>query len=191
MSDEKNKNDRVYYFTWGTLKRGFPNHDDHKEVLDTFIGEFSTKDNYTLIVPHDIFCPNPGCKYVHKIGALTDEVSGHGAQITGEVFSVTKKGLKELDKLEDYHRCLFKKSTYVRKKVELVSSDNNKTLSAYIYVIKEGTPYIDLLNCNKAISTPTYTKQMANEGRDYKNCCKKDPCHAGDHDKLPIPTCNC
>jgi gamma-glutamylcyclotransferase (GGCT)/AIG2-like uncharacterized protein YtfP len=191
-SETKSKNEeRFYYFTWGTLKRGFANHDNYKEVLDDFVGEYSTKNQFTMIVPNEVFCPNPGCQWVHHIGALMDAVPGHGDHIQGEVFNVTRAGIKKLDKLENYSRCWFKKSTYIRKRVELVAKDTSEIITAFIYIINDGRPFLNLLSCEKAVSTPTYTKKMDDDGRVKKQCCVKNPGHCGPHDKLKIPTCSC
>lgn len=179
--------EREYFFTWGTLKKNFLNHEKYKHVLDDFVGEFSSAPLYNLIVPYDLFCPNDGCQFIHRIGALTKQIEGCGANIQGEVYRVTKEGLSELDKLENYIPGRPKDSTYIREQVDVMNKDG-QTVSAHVYFIADDGPYKDLLECKKAGYEETYTKEMNDQGT-KKECCAYGLKHPGKHDVMQIPTC--
>lgn len=42
-----------YYFTYGSLKRGFPNHEDLAKHLMNFTGPATTVKPYPLVIPHE------------------------------------------------------------------------------------------------------------------------------------------
>lgn len=181
-SQDKRKH---YYFTWGTLKQGFPNHDANKEVLGDLIGKFTTVKPLSLIVPLASFCPNKGCRFVHRIGALTEKTLSQSAKLKGEVYLISEAGLAQLDNLENYDP----KSTtnsYVRKTIDLASDATGEVINAYIYFINDAEKYEALLQVEQAEIVPEYTLDMA-RGK-YKPCCEANNNHQGPHDELPFPT---
>lgn len=90
-----------YYFTYGSLKRGFPNHKDQAEHLTKFVGAATTMEEYPLVVPLEPSCSNPNCPYLHKQASLV-EVPGTGKRVVGEVFEVTAEDIIAFDKLETF-----------------------------------------------------------------------------------------
>lgn len=174
-----------YYFTWGTLKKGFANHDEKKYILGDLIGKYSTVEPLSLIVPVDPFCPNPNCRYVHRIGALTEANSEYCKRLKGELYKVTTCGLQKLDKLEGYNPEDLAKSEYIRKEIDLEEEGTGKVVRAFIYFIANPEPYEALLSTGQAEIVPEYTLDMSKG--DYKDCCKADFNHTGEHDSLPFP----
>lgn len=173
-----------YYFTWGTLKQGFPNHEANKEVLGDLIGKFTTVKPLSLIVPLASFCPNEGCRFVHRIGALTEKALSQSTRLKGEVYLISEEGLARLDELENYTPNSSSNS-YKRDTIDLVNDDTGEIINAYIYFIQESTKYEELLKHHLAEIVPEYTLDMA-KGK-YKPCCEKDINHAGVHISLPFP----
>ena len=146
------------YFTYGSLKRGFPNHDAHKEVLSDFVGEAKTRQNMPLIVPKEPFCDNPNCPYLHRMAVLVD-LKGRGNQVSGEVFRVTASGLRELDKLEGYHGPGSDQNVYLRKKINVVV--DGVTEPAFVYVIADSDEHLGKLDQGTSEMVPNYTLDMA------------------------------
>lgn len=177
-------NRKHYYFTWGTLKQGFPNHDANKEVLGDLIGKFTTVKPLSLIVPLASFCPNKGCRFVHRIGALTEKTLSQSAKLKGEVYLISEAGLAQLDKLENYDP-KSKTNSYVRKTVDLANDTTGEVINAYIYFINDAAKYEALLKHHLAEIVPEYTLDMA-KGK-YKPCCEKNINHEGEHISLPFP----
>lgn len=58
----------TYYFTYGSLKRGFPNHENESNHLQNFVGKAKTVEAYPLVVPFEKSCKNPNCPYLHQQG---------------------------------------------------------------------------------------------------------------------------
>ncbi len=151
--------ERTYlYFTYGSLKKGFPNHDAHAEVLDDFVGEAVTRQRMPLIVPHEPHCDNPNCGYLHRMATLVDQ-KGRGEPIRGEVYRVSSSGLKELDKLEGYHGPGSPENVYVRKRINVLMDGVKKP--AYVYVIAHPTKYLDQWADGTSGIVAEYTLDMA------------------------------
>ena len=77
MSDTLNN-----VFIYGTLKRGYSNHDD-KIKPEIYLGEYRTKECYPLVIANEWFAPV----------LLLEE--GVGYQVSGELYCVDDKKLAE------------------------------------------------------------------------------------------------
>lgn len=88
---EATKKDLSLIFSYGTLKRGLPNHVLMEELMATddvsFKGVYRTVEGFPLVI-------GPfGIPYmINK--------SGSGHRISGELYSVTARGMERLDELE-------------------------------------------------------------------------------------------
>lgn len=161
VEDEDNLEDRektYLYFTYGSLKKGFPNHEAHAEVLDDFVGPAATRQPMPLIVPKEPFCDNPNCAYLHRMATLVDR-KGSGRPVKGEVYRVTSGGLKELDKLEGYHGPGAAENVYVRKRINVLMDGVKKP--AYVYVIANPQKYLAELDSGASELVDEYTIDMA------------------------------
>lgn len=146
------------YFTYGSLKQGFPNHEAHSRVLNDFVGPARTRQPMPLIVPNEPFCDNPNCGFLHRMATLVDQ-QGMGKQVSGEVYRVTESGLHELDKLEGYHGPGSPKNVYIRKKINVIVDGVMKP--AYAYVIAEPEKYMQNWRDGKSEVISDYTLDMA------------------------------
>ncbi len=146
------------YFTYGSLKKGFPNHEAHSEVLNDFVGTARTRQPMPLIVPNEPFCDNPNCAYLHRMATLVDQ-QGMGKQISGEVYRVTESGLRELDKLEGYHGPDSPENVYIRKKINVIV--NGAMKPAYAYVIADPEKYVANWRDGTSEAVTEYTLDMA------------------------------
>lgn len=157
------------YFTYGSLKKGFPNHAAHAEVLSDFVGEATTRQPMPLIVPNEPYCDNPNCDYLHRMATLVGQ-KGRGKQIRGEVYRVSSSGLKELDKLEGFHGPGSPDNVYIRKRINVMIGDVKKP--AYAYVIAHPEKYLGELEKGASQVVAEYTLDMATgtlkEGREAK-----------------------
>ncbi len=146
------------YFTYGSLKQGFPNHEAHQEVLNDFVGEARTRQAMPLIVPNEPFCDNPNCAYLHRMAVLVD-LKGRGKPVSGEVYRVTASGLRELDKLEGYHGAGSDENVYIRKKINIALG--GRTESAFVYTIAQAAPHLNKLSEGTSETVSEYTLDMA------------------------------
>lgn len=163
--EEEDENDLIedrektyLYFTYGSLKKGFPNHDAHTDVLDDFVGEAITRQRMPLIVPHEPHCDNPNCGLLHRMATLVDQ-KGRGKAVKGEVYRVSSSGMKELDKLEGYHGPNSPENVYVRKRINVLINGVKKP--AYTYVIAHPTKYLDQWEQGTSGVVAEYTLDMA------------------------------
>lgn len=145
------------YFTYGSLKRGFPNYEAHKDVLSDFVGTARTRQKMPLIVQNDMACTNPECPYLHRMAALVDQ-KGHGEHVLGEVYRVTAKGLKALDALEGFEG-RGQDNTYERKKIAVVV--NNEVKTAFCYFIADPGEFLQSVKDGKSTILAEYTRDMA------------------------------
>ena len=79
--------DRLLVFVYGTLKRGFPNH-DHYMPQARLVGTFRTRERYRLVLNGSRYSP---CMIA---GA------GKGRRVIGELYEVDQAGLTRMDQLE-------------------------------------------------------------------------------------------
>ena len=87
-----------YYFTYGSLKRGFPNFDANASHLQKFVDKGTTVSQLPLVIPNSMSCVNPNCPYLHRQAHLC-YVPGEGKRVKGEVFEVDASNIKALDKV--------------------------------------------------------------------------------------------
>ncbi|PHT48519.1 hypothetical protein CQW23_12727 [Capsicum baccatum] len=85
------KTDSRLIFTYGTLKRGFPNHGLMENLINggdaVLVGEYTTVEAFPLV------CGPYGIPYLINI-------RGAGHRVKGEMFKVNGSGLGQLDDLE-------------------------------------------------------------------------------------------
>ena len=77
----------VKVFVYGTLKRGFPFH-DQALTQATFLGNYQTLRPYPMLIAQDFFGP-----------VMLDK-PGEGLVVKGELFEVEEGDLPQLDSLE-------------------------------------------------------------------------------------------
>jgi gamma-glutamylaminecyclotransferase len=107
-------------FVYGTLKKGFPNHDRYMQSAEK-LGNCRTAENYPLVLI--------GKRYV----PCMINAPGQGQQIEGELYEVDDDCLKKLDVLER----IKKPDGYRRFKISLrsVAKGDALTLEASAYLI--------------------------------------------------------
>lgn len=169
----------TYYFAYGTLKGGFPNHEAFADVLGAPVGEFRTVVPYPLVVPHRPACANPGCRYVHRMGVLLDD-AGSGERVEGEVYDVEAVAFDRLDALESYRRGDEAGSTYLRRLVAVEPVEGGDEVEAHVYFVADAEPWRAMLERREADTLSRYTLDLATGP--LKPCCRRDPEHAGPHD---------
>ena len=145
------------YFTYGSLKRGFPNHDKYKDLLSEFVGEANTFQRMPLVVQNEPACTNDKCPYLHRMATLVDQ-KGHGEHVRGEVYRVKASDLKEIDELEGYEGP-GQQNTYVRKTISVVV--NGEKVQAHCYVIAEPQAYMQSVKDGTSSILSEYTLDMA------------------------------
>lgn len=167
------------YFTYGTLQTGYPNHASHAEDLGPSLGRYRTVEAWPLVVPLAPSCPNPGCRFDHRIGALLER-AGQGECVEGELFEVSGETLERFDELENYRPQDEAHSTYLRRSVRVEPVSGGEGREAQVYFIVDAAPYEQLLQRHGAEVVGRYTLEMA-QGR-LKACCRRDPDHEGPHE---------
>ncbi|MBH68408.1 MAG: hypothetical protein CMM58_08650 [Rhodospirillaceae bacterium] len=146
------------YFTYGSLKKGFPNHTAHADILKNFIGPAKTRQSFPLVVPDEPSCSNPNCPYLHRMAALLD-VRGKGHRIRGELYEIKKEDLEKLDKLEGYIGRNMENNVYVRKKITILLHD--EICEAFTYFIADTETHLGHLKEQKAEMINEYSLDMA------------------------------
>lgn len=109
-------------FTYGTLKRGFPNHPLMEEWNAAFIAEATTLRTYPLIVA--------GPWNVPFLFDAPDHPQGH--HVEGELFTVDAAGLQALDRFEGVDR-----DYYARVSIDVrvrTADGNDRPATAWCYV---------------------------------------------------------
>ncbi|KAL3743419.1 hypothetical protein ACJRO7_018678 [Eucalyptus globulus] len=86
---------RSLIFTYGTLKRGFPNHPLMEDLI--LAGDAAS------LGPHATHLPHPLVLGPFGIPFLVD-LPGRGHRVRGELFSVSPRGLARVDELEGVGR---------------------------------------------------------------------------------------
>jgi gamma-glutamylaminecyclotransferase len=105
-------------FTYGTLKRGFPNHDVMQRAGGLYLGSAETLENLPLIFQH----------YPYIL-----DLPGEGHRIRGEVFLISKpEGWALLDHLEDHP------FEYERRLRTVLLGREKVPVPAYIYFANQG-----------------------------------------------------
>ena len=106
-------------FIYGTLKRGYPNHDEYL-ADEKFLGEYHTIERFPLIIANKWFAP----VMLHE--------PGEGKNIKGELYQVSDSKLSALDILEHTHEA----RGYKRLSIEVQNIANNEIVLAYSYFKK-------------------------------------------------------
>ena len=153
-----NNSEGELYFTYGSLKRGFPNYDAHKDILSECLGEAKTRQSFPLVVPYEPSCSNPNCPYLHRMAALV-EIRGKGHRIRGELYRIKADDLKTLDALEGFEGTNMSSNVYVRKKITVLL--DNKTYQAFTYFIADPESHMDAVNEGTAEMINNYELDMA------------------------------
>lgn len=102
-------------FVYGTLKRGFPNH-DIELFRHSYVADGVTVERYPLYIANRWYSP-----------ILIDE-PGNGRHIHGELYNVDPKTLEMLDKLESTD----KPNGYKRHLID-IEADDGSTCQAFTY----------------------------------------------------------
>ena len=145
---------RFPVFVYGTLKKGFPNHDRHM-TRATLVGTFRTRERYRLVLNGDRFSP---CLMA---GA------GQGHRVVGEVYTVDAAGLAEMDRLERIDR----PDGYRRHRILVDPIDGAATGSRDVFVYLKNPEWVDE---PRSDALEVYTPEAAglyrrrNEGRDHE-----------------------
>lgn len=172
----------IFYFAYGTLQRGFQNHDAFADELGEPLGHYRTAEPYPLIVPRRAACTNPGCRFVHRMGVLLPD-RGAGVPVEGQLFAVEPGTLERLDRLEHYDPGDEAASTYLRRSVAVEPLDGDAApVEAQVYFVAAADVWRGLLERGGADVVPRYERELA-EGP-LKDCCTRDPGHDGPHDVI-------
>ncbi len=103
-------------FVFGTLKRGFPNHDEGMAGL-TCLGFYRTVQVYPLVIAGRWFSP-----------VMMPE-PGIGHQVTGEIFEADDAALARLDIIESVHLS----TGYHRESIKVECLDGGSVVNAWVY----------------------------------------------------------
>lgn len=126
-------------FSYGTLKRGFPNHSLMLDINASFIGDARTKFNYPLVLAGKWNVP-----------FLIDKKNyPNSYEVKGELFEVDNLGIAILDKFEGVGNGYYK-----RLKIEVqckTEKGNTSIMSAWCYFRYENTENL-LVDSSKFIS---------------------------------------
>lgn len=91
INSNESKQQTHLIFSYGTLKRGFPNHYLMQQLMDqnaaVFLGPYCTHESYPLV------CGPYNIPYLINL-------PGSGNRVKGELYSVSTQGLARLDELE-------------------------------------------------------------------------------------------
>ncbi len=112
-------------FSYGTLKRGFPNHHIMERIGASYLTDALTIENYPLLLAGKWNTP------------FMIQKKGHpdSHHVSGELYRVDDKGLSVLDEFEGVHR-----SYYRRSKINLSTQDEKKSSEqAWCYFRYEAT----------------------------------------------------
>lgn len=98
-------------FSYGTLKRGFPNHQIMRRIRAFYVTDARTTRKYPLLLAGKWNTP------------FMIDKKGHAGShhVSGELYRVDDKGLSVLDEFEGVHR-----SYYRRSKINLSTPDEKK-----------------------------------------------------------------
>lgn len=149
--------DRFLIFVYGTLKKGFPNHDRYMRQA-RLVGTYRTRDRYRLVLNGKRHSP---CMLAGD---------GQGRQVIGELYAVDQAGLDQMDRLEridlpdGYRRhCI---------KVDRVAGPTQDSRDVFVYLKAPA-----LVNDPRSGNLETYTPEAA---RLYSK--RTDKAAIGEHD---------
>ena len=118
--------DRHLVFVYGTLKKGFPNHDRHMPRA-RLVGTYRTRERFRLVLNGERHSP---CMVA---GA------GAGRRVTGEVYAVDPKGLDRMDLLERIDQ----PDGYRRYRIVVDAVDALPDRSLEVFVYLKAPAFID------------------------------------------------
>jgi len=107
--------------------------------------------------------------------------AGRVAARRGDVYRVDAAGMRIIDSLENYdgeHGT----GPYVRREVRVVSLDGSTQLSTQAYRVRDPAPWRALVEMGRAEAVGCYSAEMATSTP--KDCCVREPGHAGSHDTI-------
>ncbi|KFK37739.1 hypothetical protein AALP_AA3G023200 [Arabis alpina] len=133
-------------FTYGTLKRGFSNHVLMQDLIRS--GDASFKGVYQTLEKFPLVC-GP-----YKVPFLLNK-PGSGHHVTGELYSVSPKGLSRLDELEGISR-----GHYVRQQIRIGGEDLVETEVVEAYYAHKSYEE-ELWERNRKRSFGAYTENEA------------------------------
>lgn len=131
-----------YYFTYGSLKQGFPNYKNHEKHLHHFVGAATTVEAYPLVVPFAKTCTNPNCPFLHQQASLCNH-PGTGKKVIGEVFVVELEDIVAFDKLEAFNGLGIHGNVYSRRIID-VDIQGQGIVKAYVYFSTSDDPMLQV-----------------------------------------------
>ena len=137
--------DRFLVFVYGTLKKGFPNHDRHMASA-RLLGTYRTRNRYRLILNGERLSP---CMIAGK---------NAGYRVIGEVYEVDRTGLSRMDRLERIN-CADGYRRY-RIMVDRFGGPHSDALEAFVY-LKD--PHI--IDDPRSAALKEYTSDLAQRYR--------------------------
>jgi len=162
------------YFAYGTTQQGFPHHRRLADLLGKPAGRVRTVAPHAVVVPRHAACSNPGCRLVHRMAVLVPGVAPLRAE--GDLFLVPGETIAALDRMETGAG-----GPYVRATVEVAAADGAEIRTAQAYVAREPARWRALAERGDAEALAAYPRGLA-VGERLKDCCARDPAHAGPHD---------
>lgn len=103
-----------------------------------------------------------------------------GLHVEGDLYRVDADGLRRIDRLESYDEQPI--GPYVRRELRLVALDDAMRVTAQAYCARDPAPWRALVELGRAEAVSRYTADMA--GAAAKECCVREPGHAGAHDTI-------
>jgi len=150
----------ILYFTYGSLKKGFPNHQDHPEALSDFVGTAVTSEAMPLLVPNEPNCTNPNCRWLHRMPTLVD-MPGKGRHVKGEVYRLRESDIKALDALEGFISPGNPGNVYERKAIPV--SMDGQVMNVEAYVIADPSLKLEEWKQGKSAAYEEYTQDMSSQ----------------------------
>ena len=86
-------------FSYGTLKRGFPNHSIMEEIKASYLVDAITKFKYPLVLAGKWNTPF----------LIDNKNYPNSYKVNGELFEIDKKGISTLDEFEGVGKCYYKR----------------------------------------------------------------------------------
>jgi len=167
------------YFAYGTTQKGFAHHRRFAGLLGEPVGRFRTASAHAVVVPRKAACSNPGCQYIHRMGALVAGVEP--LRVEGDLFLIADEAVAVIDELETGPAGVG--GPYVRELVAVVSVDGTSTHTAQAYLAREPARWRALVDRGRADALTTYPRELA-PGETLKPCCLRTPGHPPPHDVI-------
>ena len=175
----------ITLFVYGKLKEGFSDHRKFAAQLKQKRGTAQTSASYPLAVPKQPQCFDPECHMVHKDPHLIPWEGKGCGPIRGEVFVVSKEGLRLLDEFHKVNEC---QGLYQRVAVEVVVStgeQKQRNLMAQTYASSNSKAVEAKVKKRLWEYIEEYTKEL--DAGELKSCCSYVLGHEGKHFHWPGP----